>query len=94
MADDFSTKKKKPEAKEYLEATELQLLERLNNDPCSITDKSEFPFIQSVIAIRTAENHKKTNEELVKQTQLLVYATWAVCLATILAVIFTVIFKK
>ncbi len=94
MANDFSTKKTKPTAKEYLEATELQLLERLNNNPCSITDKSEFSFIQSLITIRTAENHKQTNKELVKQTQSLVYATWAVCIATILTVIFTVIFKN
>jgi dynactin complex subunit len=93
MADDFSTKKTKPTAKEYMEATDLQLLERLNNNPCSNTDKSEFPFIQSLIEIRTAENHKKTNEKLVKQTQSLVYATWGVCLVTILAVIFSVIKK-
>jgi len=47
---------------------------------------SEFPFIQSVIAVRTAESQRKTNEDLVKQTRYLVFATWAICVVTLIAV--------
>ena len=79
---DFSTKNTKPTAAEYLAATEAELLDRLNLNPTNMD--SEFPFIQSVIAVRTAESQRKTNEALVKETRFLVYATLAVCLFTIL----------
>ena len=78
---DFSTKKGKPTASEYLAATDTELIDRLNNSSA----ESEPPFIQSVIAVRTAENQRKTNEALVKETRRLVWATLAVCLFTILA---------
>ncbi len=81
---DFSTKNTKPTAAEYLAATEAELLDRLNRNPTNMD--SEFPFIQSVIAIRTAESQRKTNEDLVKQTRYLVFATWAICVVTLIAV--------
>jgi hypothetical protein len=84
---DFTTKKGTPTAEEYLAATEIELLDRLNRNPSG--NQSEFPFIQSVIAVRTAESQRKTNEALVLQTSRLVYATLAVCAATILALITT-----
>lgn len=88
---EFATKKGKPTAAEYLTVTEAELLDRLNRNPGDI--ESEFPFIQSVIAVRTAESQRKSNEGLVRQTRYLVYATWAVCAATILTVIFTSLCK-
>jgi len=78
---DFATKKK-PTATEYLAATDSELLDRLNNSSV----ESEFPFIQSVIAVRTAESQRKTNEALVNKTMQLVYATWAICAVTLIAV--------
>jgi hypothetical protein len=88
---EFATKQGKPTAAEYLAATEAELLDRLNRNPGG--NQSEFPFIQSVIAVRTAESQRKTNEVLVLQTRYLVYATWAVCAATILTVIITSLCK-
>ena len=88
---DFATKTTKPTAAQYLAATEAELLDRLNRNPSG--NESEFPFIQSVIAVRTAESHRKTNQELVRYTRNLVYATWAVCAATILTVILTTLCK-
>lgn len=79
---DFSTKNNKPTASEYLAATDSELLDRLNNSSV----ESEFPFIQSVIAVRTAESQRKTNEALVNKTMQLVYATWAICAVTLIAV--------
>ena len=80
---DFSAKNTKPSAAEYLAATEAELLDRLNKNPANMD--SELPFIQSVIAVRTAESQRATNEALIKETRFLVYATLAVCLFTILA---------
>lgn len=88
---DFATKTSKPTAAEYLAASEAELLDRLNRNPTG--HQSEFPFIQSVIAVRTAESQRKTNEELVRQTRFLVYATWAVCAATIITVVVTTLCK-
>jgi len=78
---DFSTKRTKPTAAEYLAATDTELLDRLNNS----SNESEAPFVQAVIAVRTAENQRKTNESLVKETRRLVWATILVCFFTILA---------
>ncbi len=77
----FATKNK-PTASEYLAATDTELLERLNNSSV----QSEFPFIQSVVAVRTAESQRNTNEALVAKTMQLVYATWAICAVTLIAV--------
>ena len=79
---DFITKKTKPTAAEYLNATDAELLDRLNANPGII--ESEFPFIQSVIAVRTAKSQRETNENLVQKTRFLVFATWALCIVTIL----------
>lgn len=46
---DFATKTSKPTAVEYLAASEAELLDRLNINPTG--HQSEFPFIQSVIAL-------------------------------------------
>lgn len=78
---DFATKQSKPTASEYLAATDTELLDRLNNNPV----ESEFPFIQSVIAVRTAKSQRETNEALVNKTMQLVYATWAICAVTLIA---------
>ena len=45
---DFANKSKQPSAKEYLEASEAELIDRLNKNPGNL--ESEFPFIQSVTA--------------------------------------------
>ena len=62
---DFANKSKQPSAKEYLEASEAELIDRLNKNPGNL--ESEFPFIQSVIAARTAESQRKTNKDLVNR---------------------------
>ena len=76
---DFATKRR-PTATEYLAATDTELLDRLNIN----SDPSEIPFIQSVIAARTAKSQRETNEALVNKTMHLVYATWAICAVTLL----------
>ena len=76
---DFATKNR-PTATEYLAATDTELLDRLNVNP----NQSESPFIQSVIAVRTAKSQRETNEALVNKTMQLVYATWAICAVTLL----------
>ena len=88
---DFATKPTKPSASEYLSASEAELLDRLNRNPGGY--ESEFPFIQSVIAVRTAESNRKTNEALVQQTRNLVYATWAICIITIIAIVVSALSK-
>ncbi len=88
---DFALKTSKPTAAEYLAATEAELLDRLNRNPSG--HDSEFPFIQSIIAVRTAESQRKTNEELVLQTRRLVYATWAICVVTLLTVVISTVCK-
>lgn len=80
---DFSTKTK-PTAAEYLAANEIQLIERLNNNPGG--SESEFPFIKSVLDVRTAESHRKTNERLV-------WATWGLCVVTLLVSVISLIYK-
>lgn len=81
---DFATNKSIPAASEYLAATDTELLGRLNNSWL----ESEFPFIQSVIAIRTAKSQRETNEALVHETRKLVYATWALCVLSLLSPLF------
>ena len=71
---DFTTKPK-PTAAEYLAASSAELLDRLN----MTRYESECLFINSLIAVRTAEAQRKTNEALVRQTRHLVYATLAMC---------------
>ena len=73
----------KPTTAQYLAASEAELIEMLNNNHGD--QESDFPFIQSVLAVRTAESHRRTNELLVRQTKLLVIATWAICAATVVA---------
>ena len=80
---DFSAKNTEPSVAEYLAATEAELLDRLNKNPAHMD--SELPFIQSVIAVRTAESQRATNEALVKENVILVYTILAVSLFTILA---------
>lgn len=76
---DFVTKMR-PTATEYLAATDTELLDRLNVNP----NPSETPFIQSVIAARTAKSEREINKALVNKTKQLVYATWAICAVTLL----------
>ena len=73
----------KPTAAEYLAASDAELLDRLN----MTRYESECLFINSLIAVRTAEAQRKTNEALVRQTRYLVYATLAMCMATTLTAI-------
>lgn len=86
---DFATKTTKPSAKEYLDASESELIERLNNNPTG--HQSEFPFMQSVIAVRTAESQRKTNEKMVRHTRNLVWATWALSVITIITLIVSIV---
>jgi hypothetical protein len=84
---DFATRTSTPSASEYLAASDAELLDRLNRNPTGL--ESEFPFLRSVIAVRAAESQRKTNEALVRQTRLLVYATRTVCVATIITALIT-----
>jgi len=78
MSTDFTTKQSKPSAKEYLDATESQLIERMNNNPGNLD--SEFPFIKAVLDVKASESICRTNRHLV-------IVTWVLCIATILAAI-------
>lgn len=83
MTNNFATKDTKPTAKEYLEATEAQLIERMNDNPGNLD--SEFPFIKAVLDVKTATSIQETNKRLVSQTRNLVVATWILCATTIIA---------
>lgn len=83
MSSNFATNTSKPTAKEYLEATEAQLIERMNINPGNLD--SEFPFIKAVLDVKTATSIQDTNKSLVRHTRNLVIATWILCAATILA---------
>ncbi|MFP2770813.1 hypothetical protein [Oceanisphaera sp. KMM 10153] len=76
---DFATKKQKPSAKEYLEASLDQVVERLNNNPNG--HKSEEALIQAVITVRAAKINERLSHRLNWLTGMLVLAT--ICLVAV-----------
>jgi len=76
---DFATKRQKPSAKEYLEASLDQVVERLNNNPNGY--QSEEALIQAVITVRAAKINERLSHRLNCLTGMLVLAT--VCLVAV-----------
>ena len=70
MDNDYSTRTTKLSTDEYFKATTKELIARMNNG--SILP-SEYPFIQAVLDIKTANAIQDTNMELVKQTRNIVF---------------------
>jgi len=76
---DFATKKQKPSAKEYLEASLDRVVERLNNNPNG--HPSEKALIQAVITVRAAKINERLSRGLNCLTAMLVIAT--ICLVAV-----------
>lgn len=75
MNNAFVQKKTTPSTEEYLEASIEDLVGRMNANPPGLT--SEMPFIKAILDIKTSEKVRKTNKHLV-------WATWALVIATII----------
>ena len=76
---DFATKREKPTAREYLDESLDQVVERLNNNPNGF--QSEAALIQAVITVRAAKISERLANRLNWLTALLIVAT--VCLAVV-----------
>lgn len=76
---DFATKKQKPTAKEYLETSLDQVVERLNNNPGGY--QSEEALIQAVITVRAAKINERLAYRLNCLTGILAFAT--LCLVVV-----------
>ncbi len=76
---DFATQTKKPTAKEYLEVTLDEVVERLNNNPNG--HESEEGFVQAVLTVRAAKINERLSRTLNCLTGLLAVAT--ICLVVV-----------
>ena len=77
---DFPTKGH-PTPDQWQAATEGQLLERLLNHQFP----GEDDLLKIVLAVRAAETNRATNAALVRSSMRLVWATWALCVCTLVA---------
>jgi len=87
MSSEFAKKSSKPTAAEYLDATQAELIERMNINPGNLD--SEFPFIKAVLDVKIADSIVSTNKRLVCHSKNLVLVTWVLCAATIASVYLT-----
>jgi hypothetical protein len=80
---DFADRTTKPTAKKYLEQPLDKIIDRLNKNPCDA--ESEFPFIQSVIAVRAALLTEHRAKRLNWFTSIVAVATVALIFVPFLA---------
>lgn len=75
----FTTKTQKPSAREYLDASLDDVVERLNNNPAGL--QSEEALIHAVLTVRLAKINESLSQRLNFLTAILAFAT--ICLVVV-----------